>query len=285
MSDSTARLPEPTRLGRTALTVTDRVTTSEFYRDVVGLEILHREPSTTVLGVDETPLLELRGDETADARPRAEAGLYHNAFRLPTRGALGDALVRVRDGWTLDGASDHGVSEALYLTDPEGNGVELYRDRDRADWPHSADGGLRIGSEPLDLEALGADAGGESADAAPPGTTVGHIHLEVTSIDAARTFYAELLGFDVTMATPTALFLAAGGYHHHIGANTWNGRSTPASDDTRGLAWFEVVVPADDALESIRTRLENGGASVTETDDGLEVTDPDGNSVRLVSVP
>lgn len=284
MNGSPPRLPETTRIGRTALTVSDRTAVVEFYRDVVGLEVLTQESSTTTLGVDGTPLLVVESD--ADARPRSQqgTGLYHNAFMLPSRGALGDALLRVRDRWELDGASDHGVSEALYCTDPEGNGVELYRDRPREDWTYGDSGDLEIGSAPLNLEALAADASGDATNVAPAGTTVGHIHLEVSSIDAARAFYAERLGFDVMMeAPPSALFLAAGGYHHHLGVNTWHGRSAPAGDGDRGLAWFELVVPSAAALESIRTRLEASDIASSDLDDGIEITDPDGIRIRLRS--
>ncbi|MXV64536.1 VOC family protein [Natronorubrum sp. JWXQ-INN-674] len=283
MNGATSLLPESTRIGRTALTVSDRTAVIEFYRDVVGLSVLTRESATgtTTLGVDETSLLVVR--DTADAQPRSreETGLYHSAFKLPSREALGDALLRVRDWWELDGASDHGVSEALYLTDPEDNGVELYRDRPRSEWPRDEDGGIRIGSSSLDLEDLAAAASGDIANTAPDGTTVGHIHLEVSSIDDARAFYAETLGFDVVDTAPSAMFLAAGEYHHHIGTNTWNGRSEPLADGSRGLAWFELVVPATPGLEAIRAALEERGLTSTRVDDGLEIADPDGIRIRL----
>lgn len=280
MSGTTEGLPESTHVGRTALRVADLAGTTAFYQRVVGLEVLARERTTATLGVDGTPLLVLEADEDAPERDESGTGLYHNAFRVPTRGALGDALVRVREHWRLDGASNHGFSEALYLADPEGNGVEIYRDRPREDWPVGDDGRIRAMSNPLDLDALAADAAGGTG--APPGTVVGHVHLEVSSTEAARAFYAGTLGFDVTIdLEPSALFLSAGGYHHHIGVNTWQERSGPA--DGLGLAWFELVLPDGDAVAAVVERVEASGGSVVELDGAVELTDPDGIAIRLRS--
>ena len=272
-------LPDATRLGRTALRVADRPSVTEFYRQVVGLDVLTRDGERATLGVDGTPLLVLDGDEDAPPRGRTEAGLYHNAFRVPSRGALGDALGRVRDRWRLGGASDHGTSEALYLSDPEGNGVEIYRDLPRGRWPFADDGLPEFDSERLDLDALDADAAGEST--APPGTDLGHVHLEVTSLEAFRAFYVDALGFDVTRDASSAAFVSAGGYHHHVGANTWNGRSAPVRTGGRGVEWFEVIVPDADALSAVRSRADAHDRPVADTDDGVELADPDGIRVRL----
>jgi len=249
----------------------------DFYRDVVGLEVLDRTDATAVLGVDGTPLLVLEHDPDAGTRNSSRAGLFHIAFRVPSRGPLGDALARIRDHSQLDGASDHGVSEALYLTDPEDNGVEIYRDFPRAEWPRSADGSVRMGTYRLDLDPLDAAATGESA--APPGTDVGHVHLEVTSLDAFEDFYVDRLGFEVQVAMPDALFVSAGGYHHHVGSNTWNCRSEPAGES--GLSWFEVVVPDAGTLDAIRDRVSASRYAVTERADGIAVTGPDDIEVRF----
>lgn len=282
MTDADGRLPGSTRPGRSVLTVADEASMVAFYRDVIGFDVLAREPS--VLGAGGTPLLELRHDADARPRPREAAGLFHNAFVLPDRAALGDALSRIRERGELSGASDHGVSEALYCRDPEGNGVELYRDRPREEWPRD-DSGIRIGTRPLDLEALAADANGGSSDRVPAGTRLGHVHLEVTSIERARAFYVDTLGFDVVDTSPSALFLAAGDYHHHVGLNAWNGRSAPADTGTRGLAWFELVVPGD-VLAALRQRLDAEETSVTVREDGtLEATDPDGIGIRIRATP
>lgn len=272
-------LPEETRIGRTALRVADRGATVEFYRRVVGLEVLTRDDRETVLGAGSTPLLVVIADDDDGRRPDG-TGLYHNAFRVPTREALGDALKRVRERWTLSGSSDHGVSEALYLADPEGNGVEIYRDRPHEAWPVADDGRVRMGTDPLDLASLADDAAGDPR--APPGTDVGHVHLEVASLEAFRRFYVGTLGFDRRQSVPGAEFVAAGGYHHHVGANTWQRRSAPTRG--RGLAWFEVVVPDDGALEAVRTRLAEAGVSISD-DDGLETTDPDDNAIRFRADP
>lgn len=276
-SAPTDQLPDDTRIGRTALRVADLTDQTDFYRDVVGLAVLARDEATATLGVGDTPLLVLDRDPDADPRDRAATGLFHTAFRLPSRAALGDALARVRERWHLDGASDHRVSEALYLTDPENNGVELYRDYPRDEWPERADGTVGMTTEPLDIEGVAAAAVG--GDGAPPDTDVGHVHLEVSSLDAAREFYGDTLGFATRATMSGALFLAAGGYHHHVGANTWHGRTASAGD--RGLAWFEVVVPDADALDAARARLVDHGVEVTETAEGIAAVDPDGIEVRL----
>ena len=271
-----AILPATARIGRAALRVTDLDGAIGFYRDVVGLAVQDHTPPTATLGAGSTPLVEL--EHAPDAAPRGNrAGLFHTAFRVPSRTALGAALDRIRSEWRLDGASDHEVSEALYLTDPEGSGVEIYWDRERPEWPHDADGSVRMDTLPLDLDGVAASSDG--ATGAPPGTTVGHVHLEATDIDAARAFYVDTLGLGVRMDAGGGVFLAAGDYHHHVGVNTWNGRTEPAGD--RGLAWFEVVVPDDAALARVRERLAAAGVAVAERGGGIAVTDPDGIGVRI----
>jgi catechol 2,3-dioxygenase len=269
-------LPDGTRLGRTALRVADLDAMTEFYRSVVGLAVQEQTPETATLGVDGTSLLVLERTDAAQRDPDA-AGLFHNAFRVPSRAALGDAVERIRTHWQLDGASDHRVSEALYLSDPEDNGVEIYRDLPRDRWPRSADGTVEMATLPLDLDSLTAESDG--ATSVPPETTLGHVHLEATAIGNARDFYVDTLGFEIQMDAGAALFVSAGGYHHHLGINTWNGRSEPAS--ARGLAWFEVVVPGADAVQAIRDRLGKSGVSVSDLSGGIAFTDPDGITVRL----
>jgi catechol 2,3-dioxygenase len=230
-------------VGRVALRVADLSRTVEFYRDTVGLDVLERTADRATLGVD-APLVVLLAAPDAPPRGPREAGLFHTAFRVPSRA-------------TLDGASDHLVSEALYLSDPEGNGVELYRDRPRAEWPLT-DEGVGMDTRPLALDDLRAAGGGDGG--APPGTTVGHVHLEVSSLSAARAFYADELGLNVRATAPEACFLAVGDYHHHVGLNTWNERTEPATG--RELAWFE--------LRGVGVGVGAG-----------ERTDPDGMRVRL----
>ncbi|WP_129116129.1 VOC family protein [Halegenticoccus tardaugens] len=274
---NTDTLPQGTHIGRTALRVNDLEELTGFYRDVVGLSVLEESDIRSVLGVSDTPLLVLEGDADAPTRHRSGAGLYHTAFRVPSREALGDALARIRAHWQLGGASDHWVSEALYLTDPEGNGIEIYRDFPRNDWSHSDDGRVRISTEPLDLDSIEAAATGDAQ--APPKMDIGHIHLEVSSLDAFKDFYVDTLGFEVQTAVPAAAFVSAGGYHHHIGANTWHHRTSPVSG--RGLSWFEVIVPDQGALSAVQSRLERREIPVTETDGDLVIHDPDEIEVRI----
>ena len=274
---TTSTLPAGAAIGRVALLVADLDRLVAFYRDVVGLRVLDRTDDRATLGVDGRPLLELHAD--AEAMPRAsdEAGLFHTAFRVPHRGALGAALERIEDAWRLTGASDHRVSEALYLRDPEDNGVEIYRDRERDVWP-TDDGRVQMDTLPLDLDALRADADDEPE--LPPEADIGHVHLEVTDVETAREFYVDTVGFEIRQAWNGALFVAAGGYHHHVGLNVWNARSRPGSG--RGLAWFEVVVPGE-ALPDVRHRLESADGIVSETPDGLSVRDADGIEIRFTS--
>jgi catechol 2,3-dioxygenase len=276
-SERTDSLLQGTRIGRTALRVSNLEEMTGFYRDVGGLSVFRTSATTSVLGVDDTPLLVLEGAEDALERHRSGAGLYHNAFRVPSRAALGDALGRIREHWQLGGASDHWVSEALYLTDPEGNGIEIYRDYSREDWPIADDGRVRISTEPLDLASIESAATG--GNQVPLGTDVGHVHLEVSSLDAFRDFYVDTLGFEVQTTVPAASFVSAGGYHHHIGANTWHHRTTPS--DGRGLSWFEVVIPKQSVLDAVRERFATRAIPFVEMDDGIKVTDPDGIEIRL----
>ncbi len=272
-----AVLPQRTRIGQTALRVNDLEGMTGFCRRVVGLDVLERSNAGSVLGVEDTPLFVLEGNEDALPRHRSGAGLFHNAFRVPSREALGDALARVRERWQLEGASDHRVSEALYLTDPEGNGIEIYRDYPREDWPRSDDGTVRMGTHPLDTETVEAAATGGVT--LPAGTDVGHVHLEVSSLEAFRDFYVDTIGFEVQMDDPSVIFISASGYHHHIAANTWNHRTEPAGG--RGLSWFEVLLPGTEALDVVQARITDSRYSLTETADGITVTGTDGIEVRF----
>jgi len=276
MTDHTSSLPDATRIGRVALTVPNISEAVAFYRDVIGLSVHAEDEGAARLGDGETELLVLEEDPDADPRGPTEAGLFHLAVRVPSRAALGATLDRIRDRWTLDGASDHRVSEALYLSDPAGNGVEVYCDRPRAEWPVADDGTVQMDTLPLDLGALSAASDGSAS--LPRGTDVGHVHLEPSSLTDARSFYVGALGFAVRQEWgESALFVAAGGYHHHVGLNTWNGRTDPARG--RGLAWFEVVVPTDAALDAAADRL--AGHGVTRRDGEVTATDADGIELRL----
>lgn len=272
--------PETARIGRTALFVVDIEVMVDFYQDIVGLSVQRRTGTSATLGTAGRPLLVLIQKGDSPSRRQAQAGLYHIAFKVPSRAALGAALERVREHWQLDGASDHCVSEALYLTDPEDNGIEIYADHPKDEWPRADDGSVRIGTDPLNLEDVAAQSDGTAA--VPPETTTGHVHLEATSIQTAREFYVETLGLRVQTEVRSALFLAIGDYHHHLGVNTWNERSQPA--DSRGLAWFEFVVPNEEVLATVRRRLQDADIAVTDRSEFIEFTDPDKISIRVRSI-
>jgi len=275
--DTAAGLPPETALGRVCLRHPETAGLVDFYRDVVGLRVLDSGGDRTTLGAGSDPVVVLDRDPDCGQRPPGAAGLYHLAVRYPDRASLGGALARVAASDVgLEGASDHGVSEALYLRDPAGNGVELYRDRPRDAWPADGDRVAMV-TERLDRDALHADAA--DADRAPPGTDLGHVHLEVTDLDATRAFYADALGLRVRQTAPGALFFAAGDYHHHVGTNAWSGRTAPASGE--GLAWVEVVVPDEAAFATARARLREAGVDPTDRGSGVAVADPDGNRLRL----
>jgi catechol 2,3-dioxygenase len=278
-------IPADTTLGPVRLTVADVERTREFYERVLGLRELETSGEVVRLGVDGTALVELAGDPDAPPRGHGTTGLFHLAVLVPSRADLAGALERVAAaGWPLSGASDHLVSEALYLRDPEGNGIEIYRDRPREEWGYE-DGELEMDTLPLDLGSVVAelDEDGGEAGAAPPGTRMGHVHLQVADLEAAEAFYGAALGFDVTVrGYPGALFLSAGGYHHHIGLNTWASQNGPHPPrGARGLRWFDVVLSGRDELVEAAERLEAAGVEPDRSDDALTATDPSGNRVRL----
>jgi catechol 2,3-dioxygenase len=275
-----------TRMGPVRLTVADLAGVKGFYEKVIGLSELEPEDGIVRLGTDpgEPPLVELVGEPDAPPRPRGTSGLFHLAILVPSRADLARALQRVAEGGgRLSGASDHLVSEALYLSDPEGNGIELYRDRPREEWPMQ-NGRIQMDTRPLDLDGVLSELRREDAGAAmPPGTRIGHVHLNVGDLTAAESFYSGALGFDVTVrGYPGALFLSAGGYHHHLGLNTWVGEGAPAPPEgTRGLRRFEVLVPGEPALREVEERIGGKGIEVRSEAGGIVATDPSGNRIVL----
>jgi len=246
-----APLPPDTRLGRIRLRVSDLPRAVQFYSEVLGFNVAADDGGTAVLGAgDDTALLILHSAPGAPPRPAGTTGLFHMAFLLPDRIELGSMIRRVRDaGVTFEGFADHNVSEAAYLTDPDGNGIELYADRSRDVW-HSVDGPVYMTTEPLDVEGLLA-AARRAAPELPSGTTLGHVHLRVSTLEAAEAFYVDRLGMEVTTRRyPGALFFAAGGYHHHVGVNVWGGVGLPqAPPGSPGLLSFEIVVPDPEARQ------------------------------------
>ena len=281
-------IPPGTSIGKVRLRVADIDALSEFYERVVGLRGLERDGDIARLGPEGgEPLVELVSAPDAAPPPGFSTGLFHLAILVPDRPELARALRRViEQGWRLSGASDHLVSEALYLQDPEGNGIEIYRDRPREEWGHADNGELRMATLPLDLDGVMAEegSGDETPNGAPAGTTMGHVHLRVADIPAAEGFYNGALGLDVMVRSyPGALFVAAGGYHHHIGLNTWQSEGAPAPPEgSLGLDRYELVLPDEDERDAAAGRVGEIGDPV-HTDDGVLARDPAGNHVLLTT--
>jgi catechol 2,3-dioxygenase len=249
-------------IGAVRLRVADLERVRDFYERAIGLRVLERDGDAVVLGAD-TPLVELAGDADAPQRPARSTGLFHLAILVPSRADLARAVQRVaQTGARFTGASDHFVSEAMYLSDPEGNGIELYRDRPREQWEYGADGELRMGTVALDLDSLMAELPAGDDSGMPDGTVMGHVHLHVADLAPAEAFYTGELGLDVTVRSyPGALFLSRGGYHHHVGLNTWAGVGAPPPP------------PGARGLEHVEIRIDDGG--------GRLVADPSGNRLLL----
>ena len=279
-SGVTARgLPEETTVARLGLRVADIDRVMTFYREVIGLESIDRTSEGLVLGVNPRPLVVLESPPDLFPRPPDAAGLYHAAFRAPTREALAGVFHRLEAANALDGAADHGFSEALYATDPEDNGIEVYLDAPREQWPRDDRGRLGVRNDRLDPTRLRI---ADRSEPLPAGTDLGHVHLEVTDVDRSLQFYRDVLGFRLQMRPgPDAAFLAAGDYHHHIAVNTWGRRTGRLRG--RGLSWIELDVGTASAVASVRTRLETHGWAIRSIPGGVASSDPDGITVRFVS--
>jgi catechol 2,3-dioxygenase len=282
--DESGSIDPATSMGAVRLTVADLEGLRGFYRDAIGLSELDAADGIVRLGAESDPIVELVGDPDAPPRPRGTSGLFHLAIVVPTRADLARALQRVAEaGWRLSGASDHLVSEALYLSDPEGNGIELYRDRPRDQWPIH-EGVLQMDTLPLDLDGVLGELRRDHATAGmPAGTRIGHVHLNVGDLAAAEAFYSGALGFDVTVrGYPGALFVSAGGYHHHLGLNTWAGEGAPPPPDGGlGLRQFEIRLPGPEQLAAEEDRLREAGFEPVRDGDRVRVADPSGNQLML----
>lgn len=234
---------------------------------------------------DGVALVTLVHRPAAPVRPPRTTGLFHLALLVPSRADLARAFHRVHTAaWEFTGAADHYVSEALYLDDPEGNGIEIYRDRPRAEWEFG-NGELRMGTLPLDLAGvLGSVEDADVGDGMASGTRIGHVHLQVADLPGAEAFYVDALGFEpVVRAYPGALFVAAGGYHHHLGLNTWAGVGAPAPPEgARGLRSFTVVLPDREALAAVEVSLAAAGYDALEGRPSY--ADPSGNRLALTTV-
>jgi catechol 2,3-dioxygenase len=281
MNDN-AILPDATSLGPVALTIADLDGALTFYQETMGMDYLGEAGGAHLLGAGGAPLLRLFHQPDAPAPPSRASGLYHYALLLPSRRELAAILWRLAERNTrFQGFSDHLVSEAIYLADPEGNGIELYRDRPRDEWQYRG-GALQISTLPLDTEDLLAEATAP-AEAMAAGTTVGHVHLQVGDLDRAVQFYQDVVGLEmVTRYGPSAAFLSAGGYHHHLGLNTWVGvGAPPPAAGSRGLRWFEVQVPGSDALAALLDRARSAGHTVADGGGAYLIAEPAGAQLRV----
>lgn len=256
----------------------------KFYQEIIGFEVISEEGNEVQLGTDGKSLLRLTAAEGLVPKRGRYSGIYHFAILLPNRKELGKILLHLHNRDIRVGSSDHLVSEALYLSDPEGNGIEIYRDRDPEEWSWS-NGEVAMTVDPIDAEGILREAGlaTENWSGMPSGTLMGHVHLHVSNLAEAKKFYTEGLGFEVvTEMGGQALFLSDQKYHHHIGLNIWNGIGIPAlPENEAGLDFFTLVF-ADEAKRSgIADRLRALGAEVTEAAGYWETQDPAGITIRL----
>jgi catechol 2,3-dioxygenase len=276
-------LPAATEIGTVTLRVADADRSLAWYRDMMGLELIDRMPERLSLGAGGEAFLFL--DVRPDAPPRVEetTGLYHVAILVPDRASLGGALARIAAAGVRLGASDHLVSEALYIWDPDNNGLEIYRDRPREKWIWQ-NGRVQMATEPLDRRSVageGIDAG-KHLEPMPAGTRIGHVHLQVGDLAQAHDFYTGVLGFEPTSARGGALFVSAGGYHHHLGLNVWHSlNAPPPAPGAAGLVEFDVVVPDRAGLEAARQRLEAAGHQPTGGAESFRLLDPWQIPIRL----
>ena len=268
-------LPATLRLGAVHLTVTDLDRSIAFYEDAIGLRLHRREDSTAAMGVGGEDLIVLY-EEPEARRAGRHAGLYHYALLFPSREELAHAALRLAATRTrIQGASDHGTHEAIYLPDPDGNGIELAADRPRERWPRSLE--YDGGPHPLDLDGLLAVvAGEEPRGEAGSGLLIGHVHLHVGELERGLGFYRDVLGFESTALIPgAAAFVAAGGYHHHLGFNVWRGEGVPPAPPGRvGLRHWTVVLEEQEQVASVAERVRAAGIATEEHEHGFLVRDP-----------
>ena len=277
-------------VGTVTLIVADLERSLQYYLGKIGLELQMRNSGTADLGAGGKTFLKLREQPGARVYRRV-TGLYHYAILLPSRLELARALRQLADlRVPLSGASDHLVSEALYLYDPDGHGIEIYRDRPRSEW-YDERGDLVMDTLPLDVEGLIRELDGDDApwEGIHPDARMGHVHLHVADLAAAERFYVDVIGFGKPADLdyiPTARFISAGGYHHHLGLNTWAGVGAPPPPaDAARLLSYEILFPDAAALAPVLERLEAAGIPVVEEEDGRMVKDPSQNNVLLRTTP
>ncbi|WP_270997650.1 VOC family protein [Listeria seeligeri] len=276
------KINEMMRLGEVVLNVGHLEEMAGFYQEVIGLTLLEKNERVVRLGVSGSneALLVLRKIDNAVVPEVPRIGLFHTAFLLPTRENLADVLVHlIKSGYPIDGAGDHAYSEALYLHDIEGNGIEIYADRAKTDWMRDAEGNLPMVTEEVDVDGLLKIATGEAFTGMAVGTKIGHVHLQVSDVDKAEQFYRRALGLNLTTAIPSARFFAAGDYHHHIGTNMWAGRNLQNRQEQEvGLAWFTIITPGKEAISK---QLEEQGYQVNRFEKTISVVDSNGIMIHF----
>lgn len=269
-------------LGAVNLRVKNLISMKEFYESVIGLKVLSETENSVVLGVGELPLVKLFEVEGVEFPTVDYNGLYHMAFLLPSEQDLTAFLFHASAiEFELDGAGDHGYSQALYLHDVEGNGIEIYVDRPKKAWPYLPDGSLKGITEAVNIDKLVQEYNGEPWLGMPEGSVMGHVHLQLKDIGKAKKFYQEFLGMEVQTEFPTALFISKGGYHHHLGLNSWSRNNAGVLLPTKtGLIAYEIIVSNYDAIKN--ALKEQSDFVFEETEEGIEIVDQHGIVTRIV---
>ena len=284
-STATHAVDMPAFVDHSHLTVIDLPMVSAFYQQAMGLSVQEKAASGETLGVAGRPLLTLTTGGNAARAPRNAPGLFHTAFLVPNRRELGRWLAHAaHNNVPLTGASDHLVSEAIYLDDPEGNGIEIYRDRDRAEWTYVPDGTVKMATHRLDLQALYDEAPKDGWNGQENGTAIGHIHLQVSDIPEADAFFRDVLGLDIMARYPGASFFATGKYHHHVAANVWNSRGQPKRQGgMSGLADYTIRFNDRAKLDAAVKKLDELSIATTRTGDTVSLVDPWGIGLKLAA--
>ncbi|WP_017726464.1 VOC family protein [Halalkalibacterium ligniniphilum] len=274
-----------TYVGHVHLLVSDLERSQQFYEKKLGLQVLNKKENVVAFTADgNTPLVIIEHEENAQPKRPRTTGLYHFALLLPNRRELAKVLIHlVQSGYPLQGASDHQFSEAVYLADPEGNGIELYADRSPEIWAWQ-NGELPFVSDPLDTDSLLKESENEPWTGFPSDTVMGHIHLHVSNLQKAKEFYCDGLGFEVTVPfRHQALFVASNKYHHHIGLNTWQGEGAPApAANSLGMKEYSIIYPTEAERTRVLEQLKKINAPVSEEEGDVRTTDPAGNRILLL---
>lgn len=285
MTTKTILQPD-TQIGLVQIRVSNLERSLTFYQNVVGLSVLRQTGREVEMTADgQNVLLILREIENARViRPNSVAGLYHFAILVPDRPSLGLVVRNLISSGIEVGQGDHLVSEALYIQDPDNNGIEMYRDRPKSEWKYDAEGHVMMSTDPVDVDGLLAASEGLSWNGLPAGTVIGHVHFHVGNLNKAKAFYVDLLGFELTANYGSAaMFISAGGYHHHIGLNVWAGQGAPAAPaDTVGIDYFTLILTNEEERNAVVERVRQAGYAVTEVNGTPTFQDPWNIGIRLV---